>query len=151
MVRNYEYIVLIDTSVVWHLAFKTPLEELVRHNVLFLARLCKITYTKFNEEDVIINDKLDDEAKDKLLSAYRSIATRIDVDVSIERVRGKYGREIKNLGLHDVLIAVAAARLNAFLFTSDFGQAHFFIEKFDKKGRRLIYIPLHTLGVHIGG
>ncbi len=134
--------VLVDTSIVWHIAFNTVVAPVARGIVSAMRSICDIVYTRFNEEDVLLDEKLDKQQKEKLLSAYASIATRIEVKIDRERVLGRFARWVRKLGPRDVLIAVSAQRLGAFLLTADWGQTRLVIESL---GRRVIYVPLHEL------
>ncbi len=133
--------IVVDTSIVWHIAFETSVAPAALGVVSGLARLCNIVYTKYNIEDVEGNEKLTEEEKTRLIRAYQRIAIEACVELNRMQVLGRFGSWVKRMGPMDVLIAVAAKKLEAFLLTADWEQFMFY--RF--LGGNAIYLPLHRL------
>ena len=134
--------VVVDTSIVWHIAFGTSVAPVARGVVSELRRVCDLVYTEYNIEDVVSNEKLTREEKERLIQAYRDIARREEVRIDRGYVLGRYGKWVKRLGLRDVLIVIAARELGAFLLTADWKQVSLFKESL---GGTPIYLPLYQL------
>ena len=73
--------VVLDTSIVWQVAFGTPLASVVANIVAALSGLCEVYYTDALALDVQRNTKLGAERQRKLMEAAEALARYMRVGV----------------------------------------------------------------------
>ena len=134
--------VVVDTSIVWHVAFKTRLAGIVSDVLEGIGRHCTLIYTEFNVEEVKIDEKLRDDEKNTLIETMRLVASYRRTGLEKSRVLGRYGKWVEKLGRYDILHAYAAKALDAFLLTGDWPQAKFAMEVLNIG---VFFIPLRLL------
>jgi len=139
--------VMLDTSIAWAAALGPKhLRDALRGLLEGLRQRCTLLYSEALVDELRVDQKLSQAKRQAILSLLASIASaggpRLE---DLLLISGRYAKTVNRIGLHDVLIALAAREAGAILATGDWGQAKFYINIAGRTPPPVIYIPLKAL------
>ena len=139
--------VMLDTSIAWVAALGPKhLRAALRGLLEGLSHGCTILYNEALVDELYTNQKLDTSKRQAILEFVRSLASISGPQLEdLILISGRYARTVSRLGLHDVIIALAARETDSILATGDWGQAKFYMNITGKTPPHIIYIPLQAL------
>ena len=139
--------IMLDTSIAWAAALGPKHLRGALHGLLKgLSRSCTILYNEALVDELYANQKLDTSKRQAILEFVRSLASISGPPLEdLVLTSGRYARTVSRLGLHDVIIALAARETDSILATGDWGQAKFYMNIAGRAPPPIIYIPLQAL------